>query len=314
VLGAVLVGLFAFLPLPHWHRAKFVIEPVETVSVRAGAEGFIGEVLVREGEEVQRGTLLAIMHDHDLQARRDSLQSEVSILDRSILAQSTQGAVAESLVASRRRAQLIEELSNIDAQRGRLNIRAPEGGVVITPKLEQKAGMMLKEGDEFCSIAKSGSIRARIRVDDWDLEDVNAGSPVKLWLNATPGRTVEGRVESLSQASELHQRLAPSALPDGNNQDRGIYSSEATQVKVSAERPVSKPKRSAKEEAEALADEATSPFEAPLTRFDALIELGTDQSIKPGMSGEAKVFGANRPLAVSLWQGTRDWFRSRIWW
>jgi len=63
-----------------------------------------------------------------------------------------------------------------------------------------------------------------------------------------------------------------------------------------------------------LADEATSPFEAPLTRFDAMIEVGTDPMIKPGMSGEAKVYGPSRPMAVTLWQGMRDWFRSRVWW
>jgi hypothetical protein len=85
-------------------------------------------------------------------------------------------------------------------------------------------------------------------------------------------------------------------------------------VKVGAGKPTAKKKRSAREEAEALADEATSPFEAPLTRFDAMIEVGTDPMIKPGMSGEAKVYGASRPMAVTLWRVMRDWFRSRVWW
>ena len=315
VLAAVVLGLFAFLPLPHWHRATFVIEPVETVSVRAGAEGFIGEVVVKEGEEVQRGARLATMHDSDLDAQRDSLQSQISILDHTVLAQSTQGAVAESLVASRRRAQIIEELANTEAQIGRLNITAPETGVVITPKVDQKVGTMLKEGDEFCSIAKPGSIRARIRVDDWDLEDVIVGAPAKLSLNAAQDRTIDGRVSGLSAASELHQRLAPSAAQDvTRNHSPRTYSGEATQVKVSAGKPSPKTKRTAREEAEALADEVTSPFEAPLTRFDALIELGANPSIKPGMSGEAKVYGPSRPLAVTIWRGMRDWFRSRVWW
>jgi hypothetical protein len=75
-----------------------------------------------------------------------------------------------------------------------------------------------------------------------------------------------------------------------------------------------KKKRSAREEAEALADEATSPFDAPLTRFDAVIEVSTDPTIRPGMSGEAKVYGPSRPMAVAVWRGMRDWFRSRVWW
>ncbi len=315
VSGVIVLGLFLFLPLPRWHRAMFVVEPTETISVRAGAEGFITNILVKEGEQVQRGTLLAMLHDRDLDQQIASLRSQISILDHDILAQSTQGSVAESIVSARRRAQLTQELTNWESQLSRLNIIAPETGIVVTPKIEQKLGRMLKEGDEFCAIAKSGDVQARIRVDDWDLEDVTVGAPATLWVDALQGKTLNGRVKSLAPASELHQRLAPSSMESGATNFESItYSGEATQVKANNGRPTPRKKRSAREEAEALADEATSPFEAPLTRFDALIELGSDSSIKPGMSGEAKVFGPSRPLALSLWIGLRDWFRSRIWW
>ena len=192
---------------------------------------------------------------------------------------------------------------------------APEEGVIVTPKVEQKVGVMLKQGDEFCEIAKSGKVQARIRVDDWDLEDVAVGAPATLWLNAAQGHTLTGHVTGLAPASELHQRLSPSASQDpGDNHEAKTYSGEVTPVKVSAGKPTPKKKRSAREEAEALADEATSPFEAPLTRFDAMIEIATDPTIRPGMSGEAKVYGPSRPLAVILWREMRDWFRSRVWW
>jgi multidrug resistance efflux pump len=315
VVAVIALGLFVFLPLPHWHAATFVIEPLETVSVRAGTEGFLANIFVKEGEEVHRGARLAVMQDRDLEEARNSLRSQIEVLDHSILAQRTQGAVAESLVAGRRRAQLSQQLANTEAQLARLNITAPEDGVIVTPKIEQKVGVMLKQGNEFCEIAKSGSVQARIRVDDWDLEDVVIGAPATLWLNATQGRTLKGHVTSLAPASELHQRLSPSSGQDAtSNHDASTYSGEVTAVKVDVGRPTPKKKRSAREEAEALADEATSPFEAPLTRFDALIEVGADPMIRPGMSGEAKVYGPSRPMAVALWRGMSDWFRSRVWW
>jgi len=50
-------------------------------------------------------------------------------------------------------------------------------------------------------------------------------------------------------------------------------------------------------------------------RFDALIALDKDaKSVKPRMSGKVKIYGRRRPLAVSVWQGLRDWFRSKVWW
>ncbi len=312
---SVLLGLFAFLPLPYSHRATFVVEAVESIPVRAATEGFLANILVKEGEAVRRGALLAVMRDRDLEEKRNSLQSQIVVLDRSILAQSIQGAVAESLVAGRRRVQVSQQLMDTEAQLGRLNITAPDDGVIVTPKVEQKVGVMLKQGDQFCEIAKLGSVQARIRVDDWDLEDVALGAPTTLWLNAAQGQTLNGHITSLAPASELHQRLSSSSGQDtAADSEAKTYSGEATHVKAIPGRATPKRKRSAREEAEAAADEALSPFEAPLTRFDALIEVGKDPSIKPGMSGEAKVYGPSRSLAVILWRGMRDWFRSRVWW
>jgi hypothetical protein len=204
-------------------------------------------------------------------------------------------------------------LADTEVQLGRLNITAPEEGVIVTPKVEQKIGVMLKQGDQFCEIAKSGSVRARIRVDDWDLEDVAVGAPATLWLNAAQGRTLSGQITSLAPASELHQRLAPGQQAEGDGEAK-TYSGEVTVVKAGGGKPTPMRKRSARQQAEAAADSATSPFEAPLSRFDALIEVGSDPMIKPGMSGEAKVYGPKRPLAVTAWRGVRDWFRSRVWW
>ena len=281
-----------------------MVEPVETIPVRAATEGFLSRILVKEGDTVSSGALLAVMRDRNLEEKRDSLRSQIAVLDRSILAQSTQNAVAESLVADRRRAQLTQQLAETEAQLGRLNIAAPSDGVVVTPKVEEKIGVMLKQGDQFCEIAKSGAIQARIRVDDWDLEDITVGAPVTLWVNAAQGRTLNGRITTLAPASELHQRLSPYLKQDASaNNEAKKYSGEATVVNVNGEKPTPKRKRSAREQAEAAADEATSPFEAPLTRFDALIEVGFDPMIKPGMSGEAKVYGPKRPLAITVWRG-----------
>jgi putative peptide zinc metalloprotease protein len=315
VIGSVIVGLFAFLPVPYSHRATFVVEPVETIPVRAATEGFLARILVKEGDTVPSGALLAVMHDRNLEEKLNSLQSQMAILDRSILAQSMQGEVAESLVAERRRVQLGQQLADTETQLSRLNITAPDDGVVVTPKVEEKVGVMLKQGDQFCEIAKSSAIQARIRVDDWDLEDVTVGAPVTLWLNAAQGRTISGNITRLAPASELHQRLSPSLGQDAAS-DNGAkrYSGEAAARKASDERATPLRKRSAREQAEAAADEATSPFEAPLTRFDALIQIAADPTIKPGMSGEAKIYGPKRPLAATVWRGVRDWFRSRVWW
>src|SRR5215813_2722828 len=315
-VAVVLLGLFLFLPVSYSHSATFVIEPARQVPVRALTEGFIGRVLVHEGDVVRRGTLLAVMRDVDLEQKRDLLKSRISVLNRDMLIQRAHGDTAQAIESERQNVQLDEALEKTESELANLNITAPIDGTIITSRVEDKAGMMLKEGDELCQIASADGLRARIVVDDWDIQDVEVGSPATLRLNAGTTGELQGRVSSLAPASQLHQRLSPVA---GREKE---IEGETPAVKLASFDGVSSPgtdaskkKRSAREQAESAADEATSPFEAPLTRFEALIALDrNDPNVKPGMTGDVKIYGQRRPLAVTVWQGLRDWFRTKVWW
>src|SRR5207245_8434491 len=98
------------------------------------------------------------------------------------------------------------------------SITAPIGGIVVTHGVEDRVGVMLKRGDEFCEIVSAAAPRASVTVDDWDLEDVEMHAPALLRLNAAPDRPLHGRVMSLASASELHQRLSPVAEGEKENE------------------------------------------------------------------------------------------------
>jgi multidrug resistance efflux pump len=311
---AVVLGLFILLPLPSSQHSTFVIEPAERVPVRAATEGFIGAVFVKEGDNVRRGALLAAMRNTDLEQNRDSLRSQISVLDRNIRVQSAEDATAQSLESQRRRAQLSEQLAETETRLAQLSITAPADGVMVSRKIEDKVGVMLRQGDEFCEIAGTGAPQARVRVDDWDLRNVEIGARASLWLNAAPGQEINGRVSKLAAASELRQRLSPTSEEGSERQNAGAGG--VPMDKITTGRPAeASRKQSTREQEEAAADKATSPFAAPLTRFDVLIDVEANLAdLKPGMSGEAKIYGPKRPLAVTVWRGVRDWFRSKIWW
>ena len=303
--AAVAGGLFLFLPLSYSHQATFVIEAANGIKVRVGTDGFIGSVAVKEGDTVKRGALLAVMQDPDLEQKRNSIEAELSLLERQIVQKQAQGATAESLKDQRHREQIGRELADTEARLDELRITAPEAGVIVTRNVSDKVGQMLKQGEEFCELADVGRTRARVVVDDWDLEDVRIGSRAALRLNGAPDLRISGRVVTLSPASELHQRLSPVAEFDKTAQQ----SLTLTKGKFAGK------KLSAREQAEAQSAAATSPFEAPLTRFEAVIEIDeATGDVKPGMTGDIKIYGHKRPLAARAWRDIRDWFRSKIWW
>src|ERR1700730_17198744 len=203
----VIMGLFLFLPISYSHHATFVMEPTEQVPVRAETEGFVGSVLVREGDFVRRGALLAVMRDIDLEQTRDSLRSQIGVLDRNALTQRALGDTAHALETEQQRAQLGQALAKTESELLSLSITAPTAGIIMTPGVEDKTGMMLEKGAELCQIARGGSLRARVVVDDWDLKEVEVGAPAVLRLNAM-SNALTGHVISLAPASKLHQRLS----------------------------------------------------------------------------------------------------------
>src|SRR5262249_44493294 len=188
------------LPLPYWRHTSFVIEPAERVPVRASEAGFITNVLVKEGDAVRRGALLAVGRDADLEQMRDALRSQIGVLDRRILIASAQEQAAETLETQRRRQQLGDDLAKTEARLRRLDLTAPADGVVVTPRLEDRVGAMLKPGERFCEIASTGALRARVTVDDWDLGDVAIGARASLRFNAATDQELGGHIASIAPA------------------------------------------------------------------------------------------------------------------
>ena len=76
VLVLVLAALIFAVPVPSWTRAEGVVWLPEETQVRAGAEGFIVEVLAQPDGEVVRGQPLMRAEEPFLAARVNLLQAQ----------------------------------------------------------------------------------------------------------------------------------------------------------------------------------------------------------------------------------------------
>jgi len=304
----VALAAFFFLRLPTWQRTTFVIEPSERVLVRAGSGGFVARVLAREGAKVRRGATLAVLRDHQLEQQREALRAQLAVSERQMLQHRAAGATAQALAEEHRSAQVKLELTELETRLARLVIAAPSDGIIVTRGLEDRVGALLRTGDEFCELAAAGALRASAPVDDWYLTDIAVGAPASLWLRAAPGQAIPGRVVSLAPASHLHQRLSPAAASADAREDGSKI------IKASAVEASGASNQLSARASMLTTAEAASPFATPLVRFEARIVVKTSAELKPGMTGEVKIYGPRRPLAVSLWRGVRAWFRSQVWW
>jgi multidrug resistance efflux pump len=76
-------------------------------------------------------------------------------------------------------------------------LRAPIGGLVVTNKIEDKAGAYLHPGEAFGEIIAQERMAAEMSVPETDLNLVKSGAKTALKLNAFPTITFQGTVDRL---------------------------------------------------------------------------------------------------------------------
>ena len=108
----------------------------------------------------------------------------------------------------RDRKRLAQELLVGQKRAQQLEIRAPIDGIVVTPNVDQETGQYLLAGDEFAHLVDRRSMKARILVQDRDIQDVYVGAPAEVKVLPFPFHTYWGHIDKLSPAAALDHPIA----------------------------------------------------------------------------------------------------------
>ncbi len=199
--GLAIVALVAVAPSATEVRTDFVLEPSARAQVRAPVEGWISEVQAREGQAVEAGAVLAVLRNPELEAQVSVLEQDLAISQQALLAAQGRGDFGEAERNHRQTQRLLAELAAGREKVSGLVLRAPLAAIITTPQVEQRVGEYLARGAEFATLVDRRSVRARVLVRDWELEDVREGAPVQLVTRAHPFRTFTGRVQQIMPAA-----------------------------------------------------------------------------------------------------------------
>jgi len=92
------------------------------------------------------------------------------------------------------------QLNQLKAQYGDLEIRAPMDGVVA--RFHREPGETIGPGEWLGYIYNTSDMRMWVKVDDIDVLLVKQGAPVKVTVDALPGKTFEGEVTDVATMGE----------------------------------------------------------------------------------------------------------------
>jgi RND family efflux transporter MFP subunit len=205
ILGAAGLGalFFAAFPLPFRVDGDAVVAPVRRAQVQPESEGVIAKVLVREGEPVQKGQVLAEMEAWNHRATLSEAQSryETALLQMNKALAANDGAEAgvQKVQSDYWRAEVERSKQILE----RALLRAPIEGVVATPHVESFAGRKLEAGDSFAEVIDTSSVLVDVAIDDVDAGRLKEGQKASIKLNSYPMRTFHGDVVVISPKADM---------------------------------------------------------------------------------------------------------------
>src|SRR5207244_4269888 len=124
------------------------------------------------------------------------------------------GSRPEEIDAERARLACIqEELRFLDSQQSKLTVRSPLKGVITTPRLKEKIGQYLKEGDLICTVDDWSTLEAEIVLDEQELPRVQAGFPVEMKVRALPFRSFHAEVARIAPIARVEAPADPTRPP-----------------------------------------------------------------------------------------------------
>lgn len=235
-ISAAAIGGVMLIPLPHRVVCGVRMEPHNAESLFVRVAGNLDVIHTEPGAEVKAGDAIVTLHNIDLEAalakllaeqdrliaRRDSLDHGAITNERSAL---ELPEIEESLAA------IEERIASQRAEIERLNIKAPQDGVVFAPamsppppdekeKLRSWSGSPLEaknlgafcdEGVLICKVGEPETFEGLILIEEDSLEFVRAGQSVDVFLEGIPGDKFKARIERLSPSE---QKTLPKSLSE----------------------------------------------------------------------------------------------------
>ncbi len=170
------------------------ILPGRRATVTAGVDGTVLSVLHHEGDTVAAGEVIATLDPQVYRAALADAQAADAIAESDVARFREAGDSAALFEATSKREEMKARIALEEDRLARTRLIAPTGGVIVTPRIEERVGQFLTKGSELCVVADVGTVVAEVAVPENDATLIQTGERVAIKLNPYPTRLFRGTV------------------------------------------------------------------------------------------------------------------------
>ena len=223
-LGMIAGVLLVLLAIPWTRRtiaAEAILKPSEQMDVQAPEDGIVMQVLVHEGDSVERGQALFRVSSPSVEAEAGRSFSE---RERFTKKSSGSRSTADAAMTFQSDSRASAAQTALEAARYRerfLIVRSPIRGKILTPRTRDLEGRFVVVGYPLAQIGDCRKMVAEVPVSERLLEYLKVGAPVSARVTTRSSKTYSGSIAAISPAT-LEQpataagkdRAVPSTQPE----------------------------------------------------------------------------------------------------
>ena len=208
------ICLFSILKAPAYKSAPAIVQFADETLLRADADGFIEKLLVKDGDEVNKGQVLVVLDNPQLANEVVEIQRYAAEALTQSRVYKKQHEMALSLAELKKHEELKQQLEEKKQQAAGLEIVAPFDGFVFQRGLENQIGSFANRGDALLTIAHRQKKEVVVSIDQRDLESIEGGEGDQLRV-VFPGLGVFEstlfRIDPTASQTPLHPSLCAQA-------------------------------------------------------------------------------------------------------
>jgi membrane fusion protein (multidrug efflux system) len=218
LVGAVVAGLYFFVRSFYYESTDDAFIEAHVVTISTKLSNQVSDVKIDDNYEVKKGQLLVQIDPRDYEVQLHIAQAQYTKAkadyDRNVALADSKAISKEDLDTTRSaldvtKAQLEQAMLNLEYTR----ITAPMDGRITRKNVEP--GDYVETGQTLLSIVPH-DIWVTANFKETQLTHMQPGQPVTINIDAFPGRTFKGHVDSLQSGTGARFSLLPAENATGN--------------------------------------------------------------------------------------------------
>ena len=217
---ALIVAAGMFLPMPYEVGVQCELQPDVRRFVAAPHAGEFQKSLVKPGDIVAKGQVLARMEGREVRWELAGVTAEQEHARKSRDVNMAAGKAAAAQIDEIEIQRQGVKRQLLERRLADLEIKSPIDGIVVAGDLERSEGVPVSVGQVLFEVAPLGRMTAELAITDEEISAVSAGMPLTLRLDSHPQREWQAAIARIHPRSVTREKdnvfLGESPLDNGD--------------------------------------------------------------------------------------------------